>query len=82
MENGFTEKLLIDTLEDMKTERKFLKKLCSFLCVFIVLLILGITGTSIYNQHKLFKFMNETEISSDIEINNDNSTNYGNITRN
>ena len=79
-DKNFTTQLLVDTMNDLKTERKFLKKLCAFLCGFIVLLIIGIVATSIYNQKKIFDFINETDISSSVEVNNDDSTNYGTIT--
>lgn len=82
MDNEFTTKLLVDTLDDLKGERKFLKKLCVALCVFVVVLILGIIGTSIYNQKKIFDFINETDISSTVEVNSEDATNYGNITLN
>lgn len=78
----FTTKLLLDTLDDLKGERKFLKKLCVALCIFVVVLILGIIGTSVYNQKKIFDFINETDISSMVEVNSEDATNYGNITLN
>ena len=82
MNDDFTTKLLVDTLDDLKGERKFLKKLCVALCIFVVVLIMGIIGTSIYNQKKIFDFINETDISSMVEVNSEDATNYGNITVN
>ena len=81
-ESEFKEKIVYDTLEDMRNERKFLKRLSIFLCSFIIILISGIIITTVYTHNKIFKFLNETEFESTSEINNNNSTNYGNITRN
>lgn len=71
--------LLDDILNDLRGERKFLKKLCAFLCAVIVVLIVSIVAVSIHYQNKLFKFIGETEIMTSIDMNNKNSTNYGNI---
>lgn len=72
--------LIRDVMDDLRNERKFIRKICVILCMTIILLIFGIIGTSIYNQNKIFRFVNETEFDSTIEMNNDNSTNFGNIT--
>ena len=74
MEN---ENLLLDIMTDLRNERKFIRKLCFIMCLIIVLLSFGIIGTSIYNQNKIFKFINETEFESSVEMSNENSVNYG-----
>ena len=72
-------KLLDDILDDLRSERKFLKKLCAFLCAIVVILTVGIVFVMMYSQHKTFEFIEDSEFVSDIDIDNDNSTNYGSI---
>lgn len=76
----FATQLLVDTLNDLKKERAFIRRLCFVLCGAIILLIGGIVFSSIYHQKKLFDFMQDIDINSAAVIDNDNSTNYGNIT--
>lgn len=71
--------LIHDIMEDLRNERKFIRKICVILCMIIVFLVFGIIGTSVYNQNKIFTFISESEFESNVEMNNDNSTNYGNI---
>lgn len=79
MEN---EELIKDIMNDLRNERKFTRKLCIILCTTVIFLVAGIIATSIYNQHKILRFMNECEIESTMEMSNVNSTNYGSINKN
>lgn len=75
----FTTQLLVDTLNDLKKERTFIRRLCFVLCGIIILLIGGIVFSSIYHQKKLFDFMQDIDITSTTTIDTDSGTNYGNI---
>ena len=71
-----------DLVDDMRRSRDFLHKMCLALCTIIVALICGIIAESLYFQKKTFDFMKDVDLESTIEMNNDNSTNYGSITAN
>lgn len=45
--------LLQDVLDDVRDQRKFFKKLCVILCIFIFMLIIGAFGLGMYNQNTL-----------------------------
>ena len=88
--NDFTTNLLMDSLNDIRNERKSLKRLCIFLCSLCVLLILGIIGINLYSQNqvkdisekstnKFMDFINNMEFESSIEMSNENSINHGDI---
>lgn len=83
--------VLSDVLTDMKEQRKFLKRIVSFLCVVVILLVLGMFGLGIYNQHilhrvsldnaeKVFEFINNSDFNSNVNMNTDNNSNAENIT--
>ena len=79
--------LLKDTLNDVRNERSFVKKLSVFLCCFVIFLIIGIIGIGIYSQRTLRNvfddFINGSELSTNIEMSTDNnSINYGDLTVN
>lgn len=80
-ETNFHIQLLSDTLKDLKEERAFIRRVCYILCGAIILLICGIIISNFYHQKKLLEFMENTDIISTIEMQNENSTNYGSITK-
>lgn len=72
--------LITDTIEDLKTQNKFIKKILVFCIVIILNLIVGIVGLSVYHNERLMNLLNESSICSEIYIDtDDNSTNNGNI---
>ena len=72
--------LITDTIEDLKNQNKFIKKILVFCIVIILNLIVGIVGLSVYHNERLMDFLNEYSIFSEIYIDtNNNSTNNGSI---
>lgn len=72
--------LITDTIEDLKNQNKFIKKILVFCIVIILNLIIGIVGLSVYHNERLMDFLNESSICSEIYIDTDNnSTNNGSI---
>ena len=72
--------LITDTIEDLKNQNKFIKKILVFCIVIILNLIVGIVGLSVYHNERLMNFLNESLICSEIYIDTDNnSTNNGSI---
>lgn len=66
-------------IDDMRDGRSFLHKLCLVLCLIILILSFGLIGTALYCQKKTFDFVNDFDIESTIEMENNDSTNYGSI---
>lgn len=83
--------LLKDSLQDLRIQNKFFRKMIYLLSFVIVVLIACMSALNVYNQNKLEKmandnadrfvrFLYETEISSEVYIDTDNeSYNQGNI---
>lgn len=74
--------LLKDTLNDLREQNKFIKKIIFILSGIILSLILGIICLSIYHNEKLMDFVSETEFESVIKtiIETDNqSSNFGSV---
>lgn len=68
--------ILQDVLYDVRDQRKFLKKLCVILCLFVFLAISGIVITSIANQkilsdvsyrnmEKIINFLEKADVTID-----------------
>lgn len=72
--------LLKDTLNDLREQNKFIKKIIFILSGIILSLILGIVGLSIYHNEKLMDFITNSEFISEVYIDTENeSVNNGNI---
>ena len=65
--------LLQETLKDLRTENKFIKKTVLILFLMLFLSIGGIVFQGLYHQYKLFRFIGETEFTSEIYMDNDMS---------
>ena len=63
--------ILQDTLADLRTENKFIKKTVVILFLMLAFAIGGIIFQGLYHQHKLFKFIQEAEFTSEIWMDND-----------
>lgn len=63
--------ILQDTLKDLRTENGFIKKVVLMLFILLALSVAGIIFQGLYHQHKLFKFISETEFTSEIWMDND-----------
>ena len=63
--------ILQDTLKDLRTENRFIKKTVVMLFVMLALAVAGIIFQGIYHQHKMFKFLSEAEFTSEIWMDND-----------
>ena len=63
--------ILQDTLKDLRRENGFIKTTVLMLFVLLVLSVAGIIFQALYYQHKLFKFISETEFTSEIWMDND-----------
>ena len=63
--------LLQDTLKDLRTENKFVKKTVIILFVLLFFSVAGLVFQGLYHQHKLFKFLGEVEFTSEIWMDND-----------
>ena len=64
--------ILKDTLNDLRVQNKFIKKIVWVLCSIILILIILLAGQSIYSQEKLIGFLSEYEFESVIDSNLDN----------
>lgn len=72
--------LLKDTLNDLREQNKFIKKIIFILSGIILSLILGIICLSIYHNEKLMDFVTNSEFVSEVYIDTENeSVNNGNI---
>lgn len=72
-------KLLQDTLGDLRTENRFIKKVVIILFIILTLAIAGIIAQGMYHHHKLFTFLQDYETVSDVKMDNMDSYNNGNI---
>lgn len=70
--------ILQDTLNDLRTENKFIKKTVVILFLMLTFAIGGIIFQGLYYQHKMFKFLSETEFSTEITMDSD-LNNYNNM---
>ena len=70
--------LLQDTLKDLRKENGFIKKTVVMLVIMLFLAIAGIVFQGLYHQHKMFKFLTETEFSTEIHMDSD-LNNYNNM---
>lgn len=78
--DNLNENILYNNLiDDMRDGRSFLHKLCLALCLVIIILSFGLIGTALYCQKKTFDFVNDFDIESTIQMDNENLTNYGSI---
>lgn len=72
--------LLKDTLNDLREQNKFIKKIIFILSGIILSLIVGIVGLSIYHNEKLMDFVTNSEFISEVYIDTENeSVNNGSI---
>lgn len=72
--------LLKDTLNDLRGQNKFIKKIIFILSGIVLSLILRIVGLSIYHNEKLMDFVTNSEFISEVYIDTeDESVNNGNI---
>lgn len=72
--------LLKDTLNDLREQNKFIKKIIFILSGIVLSLILGIVSLSIYHNEKLMDFVTNSEFISEVYIDTENeSVNNGNI---
>lgn len=72
--------LLKDTLNDLREQNKFIKKIIFILSGIILLLIMSIVSLSIYHNDKLMDFATNSEFISEVYIDTDNeSVNNGSI---
>ena len=72
--------LLKDTLNDLREQNKFIKKIIFILSGIILLLIMSIVGLSIYHNDKLMGFVTNSEFISEVYIDTDNeNVNNGSI---
>ena len=66
-------KILEDSLNDVRTENRFIKKTVIILFIMLAFAIAGMIAQNIYHQHKLFRFMENTEFRSEVNMFNDDS---------
>lgn len=72
--------LLKDTLNDLREQNKFIKKIIFILSGIILLLIISIVGLSICHNDKLMDFVTNSEFISEVYIDTDNeNVNNGSI---
>lgn len=72
--------LLKDTLNDLREQNKFIKKIIFILSGIILLLIMSIVGLSICHNDKLMDFVTNSEFISEVYIDTDNEdVNNGSI---
>lgn len=72
--------LLKDTLNDLREQNKFIKKIIFILSGIVLSLILGIINLSIYHNEKLMDFVTNSEFISEVYIDTENeSVNNGSI---
>lgn len=72
--------LLKDTLNDLREQNKFIKKIIFILSGIVLSLILGIISLSIYHNEKLMDFVTNSEFISEVYIDTENeSVNNGSI---
>jgi len=74
--------ILKDALNDLRMANVLLKQTMWSLLVILALCIFGIVGLSLYHQHKMFHFMETSEFSSEVNMNNGTGDyNYMNVDR-
>ena len=66
--------ILQDTLKDLRTENGFIKRITLMLFILLSLSIAGIIFQGLYHQHKLFRFISETEFKSEVYMDSDLSS--------
>lgn len=66
-------KILEDSLNDVRTENRFIKITVIILFIMLAFAIAGMITQNIYHQHKLFRFMENTEFRSEVNMFNDDS---------
>lgn len=71
--------VLRETLTDLRIENLFIKKVVLILFVMLAFAIAGIFFQSMWYQHRLFRFMQEYEVVSSVNMNNQDSYNAGSI---
>lgn len=71
-------RLLQETLGDLRTENRFVKKTVIILFIMLFLSIAGIIGQGMYYQHRLFKFIGDTEFTTEIHMDSEKN-NYNNM---
>ena len=71
--------VLRETLTDLRIENLFIKKVVLILFAMLAFAIAGIFFQSMWHQHRLFKFMQEYEVVSDVNMSNQDSYNAGSI---
>lgn len=70
--------LLKETLNDLRTENKFIKRTVIILFLMLFLSIAGIIGQGMFYQHRLFKFIGDTEFTTEIHMDSEKN-NYNNM---
>ena len=70
--------ILRDTLDDLRGHNRFVKRICVMLFCLVVGLVVGIVGLSVYNEHKMLKFLKEYDVTITNEITTDNNSNIEN----
>ena len=66
-------KILEDSLNDVRTENRFIKKTVIILFIMLAFAIAGMIAQNIYHQDKLFHFMENVEFRSEVNMFNDES---------
>ena len=73
--------ILRDTLDDLRGQNRFVKKVCVMLFCLVVALVGAVIGLHIYDQQKLMNFLSDYEVSYENTVTTDNnSPNNGTIT--
>ena len=70
--------ILQDTLDDLRRENGFIKATVLLLFLMLAIAVAGIIFQGLYHQHKLFKFITDTEFSTEIHMDSD-LNNYNNM---
>ena len=66
--------ILQDTLDDLRRENGFIKATVLLLFLMLAIAVAGIIFQGLYHQHKLFKFITETEFKSEVYMDSDLSS--------
>lgn len=67
--------ILRDTLDDLRIENHFIRKVVLILFCMLAIAVAGIIFQNMYHQYKLFKFMSQIEYNTEIYMDNDISDN-------
>ena len=70
--------ILQDTLDDLRRENGFIKATVLMLFLMLAIAVAGIIFQGLYHQHKMFKFLTDTEFSTEIHMDSD-LNNYNNM---